>query len=356
MKEAIVDRNIQVQLIESPVPTPGPGQVRIKVVVAGSNPKDWKIPVYHGSTPMNTGDDIAGYIDAVGPDVTEFKTGDRVSSMHQPGAPHGAYAEYSISGVETTFHIPSKTSFEEAATIPLAALTAATLVFRGLKVPEPWALNDKPQPQPLVVWGGASAVGGFAIQYAKRAGFQPIIAIAGRGMEQTRSLLDEGSGDAVLDYRAGGESVASSIRGLLKGTPLRYALDAVCQGDSSQTLANILHPSSAGETPSRLIVAVPLMETQPDKRGQIVPFDMPLGTDAAFLPVSFIYESDAGRDFGFVHARYLGKGLQDGWLKPHPLKVVPGGLAGIESGLKDLREGKASGMKFVYRIEETPGL
>lgn len=204
--------------------------------------------------------------------------------------------------------------------------------------------------------GGASAVGGFAIHYAKRAGFQPIIAVAGRDMEQTRSLLDERSGDAVVDYRAGGQSVTHSIRGLLKGAPLRYALDAVCQEDSSQTLAELLQPSLAGEAPSRLIIAVPLMENQPDKNGQIVPFNMPLGTDAAFLPVSFIYESDTGRDFGFVHARYLGKGLQDGWLKPHPHKVVPGGLARIESGLKDLREGKASGTKFVYRIGETSGL
>ncbi|KAF4923494.1 Trans-enoyl reductase fsr4 [Colletotrichum viniferum] len=111
MKEAIVDRNTQVQLIVSPISTPGPGQLHIKVIVAGSNPKDWKVPVYHGSTPMNTGDDIAGYIDAVVPDVTEFKTGDRVASMHQPGAPHGAYAEYSISGVETTFHIPPVNQF-----------------------------------------------------------------------------------------------------------------------------------------------------------------------------------------------------------------------------------------------------
>ena len=75
--------------------------------------------------PFNTGDDIAGYVEKVGAGVTDFKVGDRVGAFHEMMKPHGSFAEYAIAWAKTTFHIPEKTSFEEAATIPLAAMTAA---------------------------------------------------------------------------------------------------------------------------------------------------------------------------------------------------------------------------------------
>jgi NADPH2:quinone reductase len=60
--------------VDSPIPKPGPDEVVIKVVYAGSNPKDWKIPEFMGMT-GNQGDDIAGTVHEVGSDVTEFKPG-----------------------------------------------------------------------------------------------------------------------------------------------------------------------------------------------------------------------------------------------------------------------------------------
>lgn len=109
MKEAIVHKGPQVEIIHSPIPLPGANEVAIKVVVSGSNPKDWK-RAEMGST-LNTGDDIAGVIHTVGSDVVEFKPGDRVAAFHQMMAPHGSFAEYAISDASTTFHLPKKTSF-----------------------------------------------------------------------------------------------------------------------------------------------------------------------------------------------------------------------------------------------------
>ena len=99
------------RIVDSPIPVPSTNQVLIRVVVSGSNPKDWKIPVYYGQE-ANHGDDIAGIIEAIGPNVTEFKKGDRVAAYHQVMAPHGSYAEYAIAWDHTTFHVPEKTSFE----------------------------------------------------------------------------------------------------------------------------------------------------------------------------------------------------------------------------------------------------
>ena len=99
------------EIVDSPIPIPGPDQVVTKVVVSGSNPKDWKRPQF-SDVSLNTGDDIAGVVHSVGLNVVEFSRGDRVAAFHQMGDPGGSYAEYAVSYDHATFHIPKKTSFE----------------------------------------------------------------------------------------------------------------------------------------------------------------------------------------------------------------------------------------------------
>lgn len=67
---------------DAPIPTPNDDQLVIKVVVSGSNPKDWKIPEWFKKN-SNTGDDIAGIVHEVGKNVSEFKKGDRVFAFHE---------------------------------------------------------------------------------------------------------------------------------------------------------------------------------------------------------------------------------------------------------------------------------
>ena len=111
MKEAIVSPGPKVKIIDSSIPTAEPDQVVIKVIVSGSNPKDWKHGERSGSS-LNSGDDIAGVVYAVGSNVVEFKPGDRVAAFHQMGAPHGSFAEYAVAWAHTTFHIPNNTTYE----------------------------------------------------------------------------------------------------------------------------------------------------------------------------------------------------------------------------------------------------
>lgn len=113
MKEAFVSKDTTVTIRDTAIPSPGAGQVLVRVVVSGTNPKDWKLPVFSGSdTPTNQGDDIAGVVEAVGNGVAGFEKGDRVAAFHQMLSPHGSYAEYALAWAYTTFHIPEKTSFE----------------------------------------------------------------------------------------------------------------------------------------------------------------------------------------------------------------------------------------------------
>lgn len=112
MKEAIIDQNISAIIWDVDIPTPAPAQVLIRVVVSGTNPKDWKLPKWQPDNVMNQGDDIAGYVETVGEGVRNFRKGDKVAAFHEMLSPHGSYGEYAIAWEHTTFHLTEKTSFE----------------------------------------------------------------------------------------------------------------------------------------------------------------------------------------------------------------------------------------------------
>jgi NADPH2:quinone reductase len=112
MKEAIIDNTLTVNIRDVDIPTPKPGQVLIRVVVSGTNPKDWKLPKWQPDNVINQGDDIAGYVEAVGDGVQKFRKGDKVAAFHEMMSPHGSYAEFAIAWEHTTFHLTEKTSFE----------------------------------------------------------------------------------------------------------------------------------------------------------------------------------------------------------------------------------------------------
>lgn len=61
------------------------------------------------------------------------------------------------------------------------------------------------------------------------------------------------------------------------------------------------------------------------------------------------------KDLGYVYCRYFTRALEEGWLKAQPQEVVPGGLYGIQSALESLKNGKASAVKYVFRISDTEG-
>ncbi|KAI1613617.1 NADPH2:quinone reductase, partial [Exophiala viscosa] len=345
MLEALIYHPLRVDIHSVPIPTPKENEVLTKVVVSGSNPKDWKRPfVNEQFNGTNQGDDIAGIVEAVGSAVTQFKPGDRVAGFHQMQAPGGSYAEYAISPEHTTFHIPANVSFEDAAAIPLAAMTAAVGLFVQLGLPEPWVAAAHPEKLPkggLVVYGAASAVGAYAVQLAKRAGIHPIIAVAGRGMSFVEGFLDSSKGDVVIDYRKGDEAVVEGIKNAIpQGAELEYAYDAVSEAAKSSfgNICKVLAPNGQFTT---------VLPTKDDP-------SIPKSVKTPLTMVGSVFTKD--KDFGYAWYRLFELGLKDGWFKPHPHEVIQGGLNGIEEGLRNLKEGKVSATKYVFRISETEGL
>lgn len=320
-----------VKIIESSVPKPNDDQVVIKVAVSGSNPKDWKIPEWMPGKVLNQGDDIAGVVHEVGANVTEFKPGDRVMAFHEMMTPGGSYAEYAVAWASTTAHIPKTTSFEEAAAIPLAALTAACGLNTKLGLPAPWQPTS--EPTPLVIYGAASAVGIYTVQLALRANIHPLICIAGNSQDHVKSFLDTSKGDTIIDYRDGDDAVVEGIKKAANGAKLLHAYDAVSEKNSYVNLGNALADGA------KITVVLPVKEE-----------DVRSGVSVHRTMVGSVHKEE--NDLGFVYMRYFAKGLQDGWFKPQPQEVVPGGLDGIQKGLENLKAGKANAVKYVFRISD----
>lgn len=121
---------------------------------------------------------MAGIVHSVGKDVYEFSPGDRVAAFHRPGTSNGTFAEYSIAPDWTTFHLPHGISFEEGATLPTAALTAAVALYVDMKLPEPFNIGKTgtavKERVPILIYGVSSAVGAFAAKLARLSGLGPM--------------------------------------------------------------------------------------------------------------------------------------------------------------------------------------
>lgn len=244
--------------------------------------------------------------------------------------PGGSFAEYALGWQHTTVHIPHNISFEQAATIPLAALTAAIGLHQRLGLPDPW--TPAKEPIPLVVYGGAAAVGAYTIQLARRANIHPIIAVAGRAQKFVEGLIDRSKGDTIVDYRQGDEAVVNGIRDALRGAKLSFAFDATSEHNSYVNICKVL------EKDGHLTLVLP------GKGYEGIP-------ETVHQTMTNVGEAHKGdKDYAYVAFRYIMRGLAEGWFRPHPHEVVPGGLQGVEQGLRNLKDGKASAVKYVFKI------
>lgn len=192
------------ELVEREVPEPGPGEVRVRVVRAGVNPTDWKFRVGTMGAlafpEVVPGQDGAGEVVAVGPDVDGVSVGDRVWTMlAQHQRPGGTAQEQLVLPVERVTVLPEGASYDLGASLGVPAVTA----HRALTVAEggptrlaPGALDGTT----VLVAGGAGAVGNAAIQLARWAGATVVTTVSG---PDKAALASAAGAHHVVNYREG---------------------------------------------------------------------------------------------------------------------------------------------------------
>ncbi|MFZ6029602.1 MAG: NAD(P)-dependent alcohol dehydrogenase [Chloroflexota bacterium] len=261
------------QLTEMEKPTPNDDQILVQVHAASVNALDWHLltadiflvrlmglGLLRPKNPVR-GADIAGTVEAVGKNVTRFKPGDDVFG----DIGNGGFAEYALGKEEQLALKPANLSFEAAAAVPVAGLTA----LQGLRD------NGKIQAgQKVLINGAAGGVGTFAVQLAKAFGAEVTAVCSTRNIEQARQL----GADHVVDYTQ--ENFTESS----KRYDLIYA-------------ANGYHPLSAYKralTPRGVYV---MAGGKPRQMFEV-------------LLLGGLYSEKDGRQFGSVSAHVSQEGLQ----------------------------------------------
>jgi NADPH2:quinone reductase len=171
---------------EVPVPEPGEGEARVKIEAIGVNFIDiyHRIGRYQGSLPLTLGQEAAGTVDAVGPDVTDVKPGDRVAYA----SVQGAYAEYAIVPAWRLVPIPSGVDIGQAAAAMIQGMTAHYLTHSTYPLKEG---------ETALVHAAGGGTGQLLVQVAKRRGARVLGTVS---TEEKAKLAREAGADEVILY------------------------------------------------------------------------------------------------------------------------------------------------------------
>lgn len=231
------------ELVDRPVPDPKPGEVRVRIVVSGVNPTDWKSRAGNGDgaalpEPQVPNQDGAGVVDAVGADVTSFAVGDRVWVWDAAfGRSDGTAQEFAILPAEQVVALPDGASFDEGASLGIPALTA----HRALTARE--GGPDRLSPGSLggttvLVAGGAGAVSHAAIQLAVWAGATVISTVSG---DAKAALATAAGAHHVINYRA--ENLTARVAELAP-----HGADIIVEVNPAANIADDIELAARGAT------------------------------------------------------------------------------------------------------------
>ncbi|TGO39130.1 hypothetical protein BHYA_0060g00430 [Botrytis hyacinthi] len=342
-----------------PIPRFRDDYILVKTIAVAINPTDWQTvdekPSPRTKGPTLLGCDFAGIVVEIGKGVKkEWKKGDRIAGMahgvkwicltsadvntgNDIEPEDGTFATYIVVKGDVVFHIPDSVSFEEAASLGVGITTVALGFYKYLSLP----LLTK---FPILIYGGSSATGTLAIQFAKllreRSGLKVITTSSPRNFELLKSL----GTDHVLDYHD--PNCGAEIRSLTQNK-LHHVFDTIATQSSAQICADAL--STSGE---KIYVNLMGIEMPRDDVKNI--FFLGYSVTGEEYEIEGEVWPAASEDFELGKTAFvlLERLLQKGLIKNHPVKIMNGGLKGILEGMREMMEGKVSGEKLVYKVGE----
>ncbi|KAJ3859833.1 hypothetical protein EV359DRAFT_67830 [Lentinula novae-zelandiae] len=335
--KAVVKTGVgKVALKTTEIPKPGRGQVLVQIFAAAQNPSDcmFSLCLFPKQTdatlegmklkrdwPVDSviaGHDFAGVIQ-------QFICKTCVTTSPENG---GTFAEYCVTDAMLLVDIPDDMSFESASTLGLAAFTACQVLWQSQKLPTP--VDVAKDPFPILVWGGASAVGQFVIQLAKQSGLQVITTASPQNHELLRKLC----ADTVFDYRD--PKVISNIKTFCGDKQLRVAIDCVSVDESVSLVTQCIEDCEDSYIALVLPVEVKTKYIRSDFTYAYTLLGKPIEGKYAYPAIPEHFE------FGKWCAALLSRLAKNNTLSVTPIRVVPNGLADAQYWIDYQEEGKAS--------------
>ena len=312
---------------EIAIPDPGPGMVQVRMACASVNPADWKSragwivgqPNYAPVFPLVVGFDGAGTVHKVGEGVTRVRVGQRVALWtSQRAGRWGSYAEYVNTIEDATAVIPDNVSFEQAATVPIAAQTAWQDVF----YPDRGALAAGHK---VFIHGGSGGVGSYAIQFARDAG----VHVATSCSKGNHAYVRELGAELTLDYRT--EDLVKRVQ---EWAPegVHAVIDAVGINSLPRSLEMI--------RPGGTLVRIATLDAS-DHEGQTAEVAAKVGKRSLIARRA---HADSAKELDHIFA-LIGAGK----VKPPPIEVLP--IEEVAIAHRRVEEGHVRG-KLVLRIEK----
>ncbi|PYI00241.1 GroES-like protein [Aspergillus sclerotiicarbonarius CBS 121057] len=325
------------------IPTLRDDTILVKTVSVGLNPTDWKNAL-RSNPGVTVGCDYAGIVEAVGPAVKKpFRVGDRVFGLVHGCNPEqpsdGAFAEYMLARADTQAVMPERLSFQDAATLGVSLITVGQSLYQSLRLTPPppplstcQSTSSPPQPQSILIYGGSTAVGTLAIQFAKLSGYSVITTCS---LPQHESLVRSRGADQIFDYRD--PTAPHRIRESTHDQ-LTLVLDCISTPETAAFCGQAISRAHGGDY-TALLPGSPVPREDVRSRWTLA---YTAGGYEFLFHGQRVPGNPADRDFAEAWLETATRLLAEGEIVPHPVRLGDGGLAGVIPGLHALREGGGS--------------
>ncbi|KAG2136526.1 chaperonin 10-like protein, partial [Suillus bovinus] len=338
-------------VIQVPTPSPGPGEVLVKVAFSAVIPLDTYLADYgrttNGEYPAVLGLNLSGVVEAVGSGVNGLQTGDKVCGFATGGSKEKGLQEYAIIHSSTCAKLPDDYSLEAAATIPDNFITAFYTLFDRLELTPPTFPVSVPPPHaetPILVYGAGATSGQYTVQLLALAGYNRIIATAS---PRHHSYLKSLGAAYVIDYSA--DDMPEKIL-LAAGNNLQFVVDCI---SSEGTLKSI---SSVVSSDGVVAMLLPVTEGSRHVAGKDTQMWMELPVDRNPFPDSvklvgvrtLLYkQNEYLRDN--LMPKILPQLLEEGIIRPNRVRLFDQGSLQdrCQEALDVVRNGQVSGEKVI---------
>ncbi|KUJ22383.1 GroES-like protein [Mollisia scopiformis] len=346
----VVQKKGDAKVTEVSVPKVRDDYIIVKTKAIALNPTDWKHIDFLCEEGERIGCDYAGIVEEVGSKVTKgFKKGDRVAGFVHGGnmVEHedGAFANIITAKGDIQIKIPDNISFEEASTLGVGITTVGQGLYQSLKLPLPNKPSSSTEKKYLLIYGGSTATGSLAIQYAKLSGLNVITTSSPRNFDYVKSL----GAVAAFDYNS--PTCSQEIKDFTKDS-VTLAFDCIAEGDSPKITVSAMSTSEGGTystllpVPDEQVTAInDKVKNQHTLAYTVVGESFKFGTnEVPAVPADF----EEGSKFWEL-TREL---LADGKIKVHRPSVdkYGKGLEGALKGLEAMKAGQVSGEKLVFTM------
>ncbi|QLQ79648.1 hypothetical protein HG537_0C02950 [Torulaspora globosa] len=366
MKAVVIEGDRAVVKETVPVPPLARDKLRIKVKAVAVNPTDWKhVSFKIGPQGSILGCDVAGEIVEVGDDVKGFEVGQVVYGVvHGASVKHpenGAFAEYSVLDPLLTLRVPGDgqlsgrdtvpespvRSIEGAVSLPVSLVTAGLVLVHHLGLKAEWHPEQVQVDKPLLIWGGATAVGQMLIQLAKKLnGYSKIIVVASRKHEQQ---LKTYGADELFDYHD--KDVVDQIKTKYKDLP--YLIDAVSAPESFTNvyrLGNTDKPTKLIQLTTMSEEIIPEKQRNPQVTVEGAILYLVTGLDVPFgrfnFPADPVYREAAIKFVRFIEPKVI-----KGEINHIPLKIFHNGLEDVPVAMNKIKNGENSNVKYIVTLQ-----